>query len=95
MSAKCRYLIVGSRAGFKAIKIGDDSISLSNANRVGWLGDNLRKEYDDLFKGETAEESVDRFNTKKDNTSIFAIRAALQAHKRDAWYPRVADKNDK
>ena len=97
IDAQLRYVIAASRAGLKAIKVraNPGSITVGNPTRGGWLGDNLQKEYDDLFKGDNVDERTESFTAVKDNTSIFALRSALTDHKRDAWYPRVAVKNDK
>jgi len=97
IDAQLRYVIAASRAGLKAIKVraNPGSITVGNPTRGGWLGDNLQKEYDDLFKGDNVDERTESFTAVKDNTSIFALRSALIDHKRDAWYPRVAVKNDK
>lgn len=97
ITTQLRYVIAASRAGLKGIKVfaNPARITIGNVSRGGWLDKNLQKEYDDLFKGETVDERGESFIAGKDKTSIFALRAALQAHKRDAWYPRVAIKNDK
>jgi len=97
ITTQLRYLIAASRAGLKGILLGTNPgrITVGNSARGGWLSKTLQKEYDDLFKGATADERVESFTAGKDNTSIFALRSALKDHKRDAWYPRVAVKNDK
>ena len=95
ITTQLRYVIAASRAGIKGMKIREGSITVGNAGRGGYLSENLQKQYDDLFKGATADERVESFTAGKDNTSIFALRSALTDHKRDAWYPRVAVKNDK
>jgi len=97
ITTQLRYLIAASRAGLKGILLGTNPgrITVGNSARGGWLSKTLQKEYDDLFKGATVEERTESFTAGKDNTSIFALRSALTDHKRDAWYPRVAVKNDK
>ena len=97
ITTQLRYLIAASRAGLKGILLGTNPgrITVGNSARGGWLSKTLQKEYDDLFKGATVEERTESFTAGKDNTSIFALRRALKDHNRDAWYPRVAVKNDK
>ena len=97
ITTQLRYLIAASRAGLKGMKIraNPGSITVGNVSRGGWLGKNLQKEYDDLFKGDNVNERADSFIAGRDKTSIFALRSALTDHRRDAWYPRVAIKNDK
>lgn len=97
ITTQLRYVIAASRAGLKGMKIraNPGSITVGNVGRGGWLGDNLQKEYDDLFKGDNVNERADSFLAGRDSTSIFALRAAISDHKRDVWYPRVAVKNDK
>lgn len=97
ITTQLRYVIAASRAGLKGIKVfaNPGRITVGNVQRGAWLDKNLQKEYDDLFKGNDVNERADSFLAGKDSTSIFALRAALDSHKRDAWYPRVAVKNDK
>ena len=97
ITTQLRYLIAASRAGLKGMKLfaNPGRITVGNASRGGWLDKILQKEYDDLFKGDNVNERADSFIAGRDKTSTFALRAALTDHRRDAWYPRVAIKNDK
>ena len=95
IDAQLSYLIAASRAGIKKIKVHNGRIDLLQKGRGAYLSKELQQEYDDLFVGDTVNERGESFIAGKDTTSIFALRSALDSHRRDVWYPRVAIKNDK